>query len=77
MGTMRAPFLEARVNVVLFREAWGNTPWTRVEDRAGRPLFQGRLGVFDVRRNGRGKAARLAPSTQLEEHGAKRSASVR
>jgi hypothetical protein len=34
METMRAPFLEARVNVVLFREAWGKTPWTRVEDAA-------------------------------------------
>lgn len=34
METMRAPFLEARVNVVMFRDAWGNTPWTRVEDSA-------------------------------------------
>jgi hypothetical protein len=34
MASMRAPFLEARVNVVLFREGWGKTPWTRVEDSA-------------------------------------------
>jgi hypothetical protein len=34
MESMRAPFLGARVNVVLFREPWGQTPWTRVEDTA-------------------------------------------
>jgi hypothetical protein len=34
MESMRAPFLEARVNVVLFRKTWGETPWTRVEDAA-------------------------------------------
>jgi hypothetical protein len=34
METMRAPFLDARVNVVLFRKPWGETPWTRVEDGA-------------------------------------------
>ncbi len=34
MESMRAPFLEARVNVVLFRKPWGETPWTRVEDSA-------------------------------------------
>jgi hypothetical protein len=34
METMRKPFLAARVNVVLFRKTWGDTPWTRVEDAA-------------------------------------------
>jgi len=34
MESMRAPFLSARVNVVLFRHPWGDTPWTRVEDAA-------------------------------------------
>jgi hypothetical protein len=29
--TMRAPFLSARVNVILFRERHGKTPWTGVE----------------------------------------------
>jgi hypothetical protein len=29
--SMREPFLSARVNVVLFRERYGNTPWTGVE----------------------------------------------
>jgi len=28
---MRAPFLSARVNVILFRERYGKTPWTGVE----------------------------------------------
>src|SRR5712691_11551871 len=31
LESMRAPFLTARVNVVLFRERYGNTPWTGVE----------------------------------------------
>jgi TIR domain len=34
MESMRAPFMDARVNVVLFRKTWGETPWTRVEDGA-------------------------------------------
>jgi hypothetical protein len=34
MESMRTPFLGARVNVVLFRKPWGETPWTRVEDTA-------------------------------------------
>jgi hypothetical protein len=34
MESMRAPFLGARVNVVLFRNPWGESPWTRIEDAA-------------------------------------------
>jgi hypothetical protein len=34
MESMRKPFLAARVNVVLFRKPWSETPWTRVEDAA-------------------------------------------
>ena len=35
METMRKPFLDgARVTVVLYREPWGETPWTRVEATA-------------------------------------------
>src|SRR5664280_1260111 len=34
MATMRDPFFESRVNVVLFREPWGQTPWTRIEETA-------------------------------------------
>lgn len=31
---MRAPFLETRVAIILFRQPWGETPWTRVEETA-------------------------------------------
>jgi hypothetical protein len=35
LESMRTPFLEdSRVVVVLFREPWGNTPWTGVEQTA-------------------------------------------
>lgn len=35
LESMRQPFLhESRVNLVLYRERWGNTPWTRVEATA-------------------------------------------
>ena len=34
LESMRAPFLDARVVVVLFRAPWGETPWTRVEQTA-------------------------------------------
>jgi hypothetical protein len=31
MESMREPFIISRVNVILFRERYGNTPWTGVE----------------------------------------------
>jgi len=35
METMRTPFFDnSRVMVVLFREPWGKTPWTRIEETA-------------------------------------------
>jgi hypothetical protein len=34
METMREPFFNSRVNVVLFQRPWGETPWTRVEQTA-------------------------------------------
>jgi len=34
LKSMRTPFLEARVVVVLYRHPWGETPWTRVEQTA-------------------------------------------
>jgi hypothetical protein len=35
LESMRAPFLsESRIVVVLYRDPWGNTPWTRVEQAA-------------------------------------------
>ena len=35
LESMRTPFLnDSRVTVVLYREPWGKTPWTRVEETA-------------------------------------------
>ncbi len=34
LETMREPFLRSRVNVVLYREKWGKTRWTAVEEVA-------------------------------------------
>ena len=34
LESMREPFLNSRINVVLYRELWGNTPWTGVEAAA-------------------------------------------
>ena len=35
LESMRAPFRhESRLNVVVFRPKWGNTPWTAVEEQA-------------------------------------------
>ena len=35
LESMRTPFLaDSRVNVVLYRDQWGQTPWTRVEEAA-------------------------------------------
>src|SRR5262249_36247929 len=34
LESMRAPFLSARVNVLLYRERYGKTPWTGVELKA-------------------------------------------
>src|ERR1700719_1137088 len=31
LESMRGPFFDCRVMVVLYREKWGKTPWTRVE----------------------------------------------
>jgi hypothetical protein len=50
LESMREPFLTARIAVVLFREPWGQTPWTGVEqeaikDRCLQERFQGLLFV--------------------------------
>jgi hypothetical protein len=34
LESMRKPFFDSRVMVVLYREKWGKTPWTRVEETA-------------------------------------------
>ena len=50
LESMRGPFLNSRVNVVLFRDRWGNTPWTGVEaqaikDRCLQTQFKGLMFV--------------------------------
>ena len=34
MESMRAPFFSSRIVVALYKEPWGRTPWTRVEETA-------------------------------------------
>jgi hypothetical protein len=34
LESMCSPFINSRVTVVLFRDRWGNTPWTGVEAQA-------------------------------------------
>jgi TIR domain len=34
LDSMREPFLKARVAVALYREPWGKTKWTRIEETA-------------------------------------------
>jgi hypothetical protein len=43
LESMRTPFLTgSRVNVVLYRDGWGQTPWTRVEESAIKDACLGR-----------------------------------
>jgi hypothetical protein len=66
METMRAPFLEARVNVVMFREAWGSTPWTRVEDSAvSERCFKGGWGSLMFVEMEKAKLPQWLPSTRI------------
>lgn len=49
LESMHEPFFrESRINLVLYRELWGNTPWTRVEATAIKEacLDQGWDGLF-------------------------------
>jgi hypothetical protein len=51
MESMRTPFFEgSRVVVVLYREPWGKTPWTRVEETAIKDgcLEHGWRGLFFI-----------------------------
>jgi hypothetical protein len=50
LESMRLPFFDSRVVVVLYREPWGKTPWTGVEETAiqERCLKQGWPGLMFV-----------------------------
>ena len=66
METMRAPFLEARVNVVLFREAWGKTQWTRLEESAvSERCFKGGWGSLMFVEMEKAKLPDWLPSTHI------------
>jgi hypothetical protein len=64
---MRAPFLEARVVVVLFRTPWGETPWTRVEQTAitDRGLQDGWDGILFVTLDSTSPIPKWVPNTRI------------
>lgn len=67
MESMRAPFLEALVNVVLFKAPWGETPWTRVESTAiqDRCLKDGWEPLFFVQMDQTSKFPKWLPTTHV------------
>ncbi|MFZ3307871.1 MAG: TIR domain-containing protein [Xanthobacteraceae bacterium] len=67
METMREPFFESRVSVVLFREPWGQTPWTRVEQTAltERCLEKGWESLIFVQLDGTSKVPKWLPNTHV------------
>jgi hypothetical protein len=68
LESMRTPFLtESRVNIVLYREAWGQTPWTRVEETAIKDscLERGWSSLFFVVLNKNEKLPIWLPNTHV------------
>jgi hypothetical protein len=76
LESMRTPFQEARVVVVLFRNPWGETPWTRVEQEAitDRFLKQGWKWLLFVQLDNESRLPAWLPDTHvrfaLEQYGA-------
>ncbi len=66
LQSMRDPFLDATVIVILHRERWGNTPWTGVEQVAikDRMLDGGWPGLMMVKLND-DPAPRWVPHTHI------------
>jgi hypothetical protein len=64
---MREPFFDSRVVVVLFRDPWGKTPWTRVEETAigERCLKQGWPGLVFVNLDQTSTTPKWVPMTQV------------
>jgi hypothetical protein len=76
LETMRAPFVAgSRVTVVLYREPWGSTPWTRVEEAAIKDgcLARGFATLVFVQLDTAGKLPACLPHTHvrfvLEDYG--------
>jgi hypothetical protein len=67
LESMRAPFLDARVVVVLFRTPWGETPWTRVEQTAitDRALKQGWDSLLFVMLDSTSPVPKWLPDTRI------------
>ena len=75
LESMRQPFFESRIVVVLFRDPWGQTPWTRIESTAiqERCLQQGWTGLVFVQLDNTSALPAWLPQTQVrfgfEEYG--------
>jgi hypothetical protein len=67
LESMRAPFVGARLVVVLFRAPWGETNWTRVEQTAitDRCLKQGWKGLLFVQLDGTSALPAWLPETHV------------
>lgn len=67
MESMREPFFSSRVNVVMFREPWGKTPWTGVEQTAitERCLDNGWDALMFVQVDGTSQVPKWLPKTHV------------
>jgi hypothetical protein len=65
--SLREPFLSALLAVVLFRNSWGDTEWTRVEQQAikDRRLERGWSGLMVVRLDSESTPPKWVPPTNL------------
>jgi hypothetical protein len=75
LESMREPFMDSRVAVVIFDDPWGATPWTRVEETAikERCLDQGWDGLMFVQVSKTATLPKWLPRTNvrfsLEDYG--------
>jgi hypothetical protein len=67
LESMREPFFDSRVVVVLYRDPWGKTPWTGVEETAigERCLKQGWPGLVFVNLDQTSKTPTWVPTTHV------------
>lgn len=67
LESMRTPFIDARIVVVIFDAPWGETPWTRVEETAikDRCLDQGWAGLVFVQLNKTSTLPKWLPNTHV------------
>lgn len=67
LESMREPFFDARIAVVLFTAQWGETPWTRVEATAiqERCLQMGWDSLMFVQLDTKSQVPRWLPSTHV------------